>query len=106
MHFSGGAAMAYLGLAGWNFCIQKVTLQKGLAPHWHTLVYLVGILGFVALIGIAWEWYEYIFDVIAIEMSAGLQPAQMGLGDTMADLFLDLLGALTVFIFFRNRSDT
>jgi uncharacterized membrane protein AbrB (regulator of aidB expression) len=105
MHFSGGFAIAMLGLATWNATIQKITFQKSLKPIWQQAVYLVGILGIVALVGVAWEWYEYIFDSLMVQYRSDYYPAQMGLGDTMADLALDLLGAALAFTFFRNRSE-
>jgi hypothetical protein len=103
MHFMGGAAIAVLALATWNAVIQKITYQKSLKPFWSSVVYAVGILGIVALVGIAWEWYEFIFDSVMINYSQEFRPAQMSLGDTMADFFFDLLGGLLAFTLFRNR---
>lgn len=104
MHFSGGCAIGCLALAGWNFVFESVTFRKSLHPGWRLLAYALAIIGFVTLIGVAWEWYEFLFDQMAIFASAGLQPAQMGLADTMADLFFDVLGAVLAFTLFRNRA--
>lgn len=105
MHFAGGFAIAYLSLASWSATIQKITFQKSLKPMWPVVIYAVGILGCVALVGVAWEWYEYVFDAAMVRYGEGVYKAQMGLGDTMADLFLDLLGGLLAFVLFRSRSE-
>jgi hypothetical protein len=105
MHFSGGFVIAALGLALWQLAVQKITFQKSTLPVWRILTQLIIVLGFVALVGIAWEWYEFIFDSFTQTVSNTVQPAQMGLGDTMADLFLDLLGAALAFVIWRRPSD-
>jgi len=102
MHFLGGVVIALLALAIWNLCVQKIVFQPGVKPVWQFLVYCVGILGFVALVGVAWEWYEFLFDRLVIELSYNIRPTQMGLGDTMVDLLLDILGGLVTFLLFRN----
>lgn len=94
MHFGGGVAMGVLGLALWDHAIRSITFtQKKL---WlRDVFFAFCIVGFVGLVGIAWEWFEYGFDaVFAVRQDWGL--AQMGLGDTMFDLFMDLAGGLAV----------
>ena len=103
MHFMGGFAIAYLALAAWNASIQKISFQKDLNPRWHIVIYALGILRCVALVGVVWEWYEFVLDTLIVKYGYGERVAQMGLGDTMLDLFLDLLGAFTAFILFRRR---
>lgn len=104
MHFWGGVGIGLLALAIWDATIQKITFQKSLKPVWKMLVYFVGILGVVVLVGVFWEWYEFIFDTIMRMYGTGYAPAQMGIGDTMADLALDTLGGLLAFTLFRNRT--
>ncbi|MEK7183610.1 MAG: hypothetical protein AAB776_03180 [Patescibacteria group bacterium] len=103
MHFLGGVVIALLALAIWNLCIQKITFQPELKSGWRFLVYVVGILGFVAIVGIAWEWYEFLFDNLVKALSYNLPKTQMSIGDTMVDLLLDIAGGLTAFLLFRNR---
>lgn len=78
MHTAGGASMACIALAVWP--------QKSDWRRW------VAMLGFVALIGIFWEWYEFFSDLLVGTFT------QPGLADTMADLFFDLFGATVVFL--------
>ncbi len=103
MHFAGGFAIAMLALASCQASLQKITFQKTLKPIWRGLVPLVGVLGTVALVGVAWEWYEFIFDSLMVQFNVGDYQAQMGLGDTLADLALDLVGAWLAFTIFCNR---
>lgn len=94
MHFAGGLAMAVLGFAMWDSLVRSVTFTNK-NPWLKDGFTAFCILGFVALIGIGWEWFEYGFDAVAaVRLSWGL--AQTSLADTMADLFLDLLGGLAV----------
>lgn len=102
MHFAGGFGIGWLALEIWSASINKIVFQNHV-PAWQRLgVYFFGILGLVTLVGVAWEWYEFIFDSVSVWASLGLRPAQMGLGDTMSDLFLDVLGASVAFVIFRR----
>lgn len=103
MHFAGGFAMAFLGLTLWEMTVQKVQFQKNVSESAKQFFYFLAILGFVATIGIAWEWYEFMFDTYASQVSLEIRPAQMGLSDTMGDFFFDLLGAAVAFVLFRRR---
>ncbi len=105
MHFLGGLAVATLALGAWHSVIKKINYKQHLSPVWQTSIYAIGILGSVALIGIAWEWYEFIFDRLMFTYNADFSPAQTSLGDTLADLFLDLLGGLLAFGIFHNQSE-
>ena len=57
------------------------------------LVRLIVGLGFAALIGVAWEWFEFALDFL--NRGKLLQPS---LTDTMQDLLNDLLGAGFIYI--------
>ena len=103
MHFAGGFAMGFLALALWNHAVQNVSFQKNLHPALKVLFHYLAIVGCVALVGIAWEWYEFLFDYYASQVSVVFRPLQMGIGDTMADFFFDLLGGSVAFLIFRNR---
>ncbi|HRH32522.1 MAG TPA: hypothetical protein PLK06_04325 [bacterium] len=104
MHFSGGFAIGMLALAFRDALIDSVVFKNSIPVFWQSVVHLMGIVGVVAIVGIAWEWYEFLFDSWVTAMSLGLRPAQMGLGDTMADLFLDLLGAGVAFFVLRKHT--
>lgn len=103
MHFLGGVAIGLLALAIWDTCIDHIVFNKQVKPFLQLLVYVVGIVGVVAIVGVLWEVYEFIFDTWASAASLDFRPAQMGLGDTMADLCLDLFGGLTAFVLGRRR---
>src|SRR3989344_3552806 len=61
-HIMGGMAIGYLAVTAWQTGLgyQKGTLSSIPSP----IVFLT-LLGFVALIGIAWEWHEFIIDAFA-----------------------------------------
>jgi hypothetical protein len=105
MHFFGGYAMALLALALYGRLGERVEIkprshaQSGLAT---SLLQLIFVAGFVMIIGVAWEWYEFIFDQFATSMVAKYGVAQMGLPDTMDDLFNDCVGSLTAWVLWRK----
>lgn len=63
------------------------------------------VLGWTALLGVIWEFYELIYDETVMFFGLKLQSAQLGNFDTMKDLFDDLLGGLFLAIFMRLRYD-
>ncbi len=91
-HTGGGLAMGLVAIAGIKLLIDRITFQRQVPVFVQVLFSLFLVLGFVALVGIAWEWYEFIFDVYASRVSVQFRPLQMGLMDTMGDLFCDLAG--------------
>lgn len=100
MHYGGGLAMGVLALAIWDSAIKKVTFKMESA--WAERVFMaLCVLGFVALVGIAWEWFEFGFDLY-FQTKLGWGLAQTSLGDTMADFFFDLLGSATVLLLRRK----
>lgn len=105
MHFGGGFAMALLALAIWQAGIQKITFQKSVNPYGKLFIYAVWIIGFVGLIGIAWEWHEYLLDELAMAVTSDHTLVQSSIGDTMADFFFDLMGGLLAFVLFRERGE-
>jgi hypothetical protein len=66
------------------------------------LLIIIGCLGFVALMGVLWEFFEFLCDVF-IAAKGYLEVSQRGVGDTMADLFFDLLGGLVFISVFKKR---
>ncbi|MFZ2682156.1 MAG: hypothetical protein WAZ14_03630 [Patescibacteria group bacterium] len=104
MHIAGGAIIGVMALGLWEIAIKKVTLNRNVNPRWQVVIYWLGIIGCTALVGIAWEWYEFAADNTAVVASHRELIAQMGVGDTLADLFFDLLGATLSFLIWRQRS--
>lgn len=92
MHFLGGVAIAWLAYAAWGmglgFYEQRVMDSIPL------LIKAIAIIGFVSFIGIAWEWHEFLLDAIHASERISFIPMQPGLGDTMKDLLMDILGGV------------
>ena len=57
---------------------------------------ILHIFAFVFIIGIAWELYEYINDVVNYRDWRGIL-------DTVKDLFDDILGSFLAYIIFKNK---
>lgn len=106
MHFFGGYAMAILALALWNWIGERVEIRSRVsdAPLARLLLEGIFVVGFAMIIGVAWEWYEFLFDQFATTIVQKFGAAQPGLADTMDDLFNDTIGAVTAWVFWRHRS--
>ncbi len=95
MHFAGGVAMALLAFAIFDHQIKGVTFKS--KQTWvKRLFYFFVVVGFVMLIGVAWEWHEFISDQLLAPFFHWTIPAQPSVADTMKDLFDDFLGAVCV----------
>lgn len=98
MHFLGGLAMGAIALASFDQLVKTAFGHPANSTNLaSTVIKFIFILGFVALVGIGWEWLEFIVDqaVSAKNLNFGL--AQPGLKDTMLDFYFDLLGAFVIF---------
>ncbi len=82
LHFLGGVVAALFGAI--YFKNQLENLNKFAA--------LVFILGFAALIGVLWEFFEWGVDAF---LKAKINQATVS--DTLGDLAIDLMGGLAVF---------
>lgn len=65
------------------------------SPRW--LSFLL-TLSFVAFVGVLWEFFEFFYDVFISPTRGFFYVAQMGVADTIKDLFFDLLGGLIVWV--------
>lgn len=115
MHFLGGFAMGVLGLALVGFLQAQATVGFVSSRYAELLGRFWLVIGFVAIIGIAWEWHEFLFGVVfhvdswseIVELLTGSAgpvystPAQPSVGDTMADFFFDLLGGVVAFLAYQ-----
>jgi hypothetical protein len=101
MHFSGGVAIAMMGYAAWDMGLGLY--DKKVMDSIPVLIKVLAVIGFVSFIGVAWEWHEFFLDQIHSAQMLAFSPMQPSVGDTMKDLFLDILGgtlfaaAMTVF---------
>jgi len=97
MHFLGGfwvALTATALISNFQFPISNEILKQKF------LSLFIVILSFVALVGVLWEFFEFGYDVFIF--SKGYSGAlQQGVGDTMSDLFFDLLGGLAFLVIYK-----
>jgi hypothetical protein len=86
MHFLGGVSVGLMGVG-----ILFLYGEKNPKSSIPLFIKVIFVLGVVALVGIAWEWYEYLLDhVVFTRELIGL--SQPSIADTLLDLFFDLLG--------------
>lgn len=96
MHALGGLAMGFVACTLWTFLhSQKEETIKDI------LLQMIFVLGFVALIGIGWEWTEGLADAFVFSHVSSA-PAQLGLTDTMLDLYFDLFGGFVAWLIVRT----
>lgn len=95
MHALGGLAMGFLACTLWSWLnVQGANIWKAYAAQ------LIFVLGFVAIIGIGWEWTEGLVDVVALP---DMGMTQLGLADTMLDLYFDLFGGFVAWALVNVR---
>jgi hypothetical protein len=88
-HFLGGVVITYF----YRVAIRRSQKLVGDIPSLIQVLFAFTCTGTTTIF---WEFYEYIFDFFfATQMVRGLE-------DTVIDLFLGLLGALAVSLFYRR----
>lgn len=96
MHLMGGFAMGMLGLAIHHQVAKKHHNAK--SPWWYHAGF---VLGFAMLVGVAWEFHEYVMDQ-TVNAWFHIPPSQPSLGDTMKDLLDDLIGAMAAYFIWKD----
>jgi hypothetical protein len=96
MHTLGGIAMGFLGTVVWEWLRsgREIKSKKEL------VLQLGFVLGCVALVGIGWEWTEALVDAVLLPR-LGFADAQLGLIDTMLDLYFDIFGGFCAWLLLR-----
>lgn len=94
MHFAGGA---WVASAVYYFFFLRDGGYKLSAPLLPGILFVVGA---AMIVGVCWEFFEYGMDVIAEKYLDGRAINQMGIKDTMGDLFLDMAGAFMAAIYY------
>jgi hypothetical protein len=89
MHFLGGFWLAMV-------CVYLNRRLNVNTPQF--IATAISILGFVALIGVLWEFWEFICDFLILHKQV-LQP---GAADTIKDLFFDLVGGTAFILIFKR----
>ncbi len=97
MHALGGFAMGLLGLAIHHSVASKHHTRH--SPWWYHYTFVIG---FAMLVGIAWEFHEYILDQ-TVNVWYNWPMNQLSLADTMKDFFMDWLGASVAFFFLHRQ---
>ena len=98
MHFLGGFVVALFFI--WFFFYSNYIEKQ----NWHWYVLLIIISGSTLLIGVGWEFFEFLIDTL-LSKKIGANLAQLTLADTMLDLLMDIFGSLfaSIMFLFRNR---
>lgn len=77
-------------------------LKIGFNGRWvKFLTDAIMVLAFVALVGVFWEFFEFVSDFFVESKRSGL--FQMGAADTLSDLFFDLLGGAALFVIYKIK---
>ncbi|MFH1956719.1 MAG: hypothetical protein ABIJ28_03675 [Patescibacteria group bacterium] len=101
MHFLGGIWLALIAI--WLFYFSGKMNVSGISFGWQ-IFFLVGV---AALGGVLWEFFEFGFDNLFLhnfeEFKILPGCAQLGVADTMSDLFFDLLGGLIGGLIFLKK---
>jgi len=102
LHLSGGFLIG-LFVLWYLFNHSNFIAEKEKLPLY---IIIVAVISFTALIGVLWEFYEFILDKITGYKSYSVAVIKANLADTMSDLFFDLIGAAAsnVFLKFRKKN--
>ncbi|OGZ54783.1 MAG: hypothetical protein A3H64_02555 [Candidatus Ryanbacteria bacterium RIFCSPLOWO2_02_FULL_45_11c] len=92
LHVLGGA---WVALVFFYFQRRHMLIFSTL-PFLFSIILVAGV---VMLVGVMWEWFEFGFDYIFVPEHAEWR-AQLGLIDTMGDLFTDLVGGVLVGLYY------
>lgn len=95
-HFWGGGIVA-MSMIWWTFYYEKVSVSAKNLPKFYSVII---ILGFTALVGIFWEFYELIVNIIITKNNYTFLFQQNGLLDTLKDMFVDLAGGMAAVAYF------
>lgn len=103
MHFLGGfwVAMVYFMLRNQFQEVRPPEIDhQYFGGRTSQILMIVSCLSFVALIGVLWEFFEFLYDVfISSRGYSGFM--QLGAADMIGDLFFDLLGASIFLIIYK-----
>ena len=94
LHITFGAAVAFLWL--W-------ALETKFSQHSKTF-FLLSTLGFVLGVAVLWEVFEFLFSIIFTEQAFNLKIYSPTVGESLGDIFSNLLGGLLVLAFLREKT--
>lgn len=92
-HMSGGFLVAYFVLV-----LYKTFWSKGIAKIKPKNLLFIFIIAITTLVGVFWEFYEYLIDYF---LAADYQ---ITIGDTLMDLFMDIVGSILFCLLYFAKS--
>jgi putative membrane protein len=92
MHGLGGLWVALIAL--WLYCFSRFS-RKSLGVSRHSLFAIA--VGSTVLIGVGWEIFEYVSNLTFV------LPFENYIGDTLADLAMDLAGSFLAYIHYVQK---
>lgn len=101
MHFLGGFWVAALFF--WLFS-KKLSQEYKKILGGNFLILLILCLGFVSLVCVLWEFYEFSYDHYIFSKNS-LLLAQGDVTDTMTDLLMDLIGGFVVVLLYKIKRE-
>ena len=101
LHFLGGFWVGLFAL-WFLFNFARTPLNAELFPAY---ILILALLSFTALMGVFWEFFEFILDKITGYKSYSAIILQKNLEDTLSDLLFDLLGAFASGIFLKFKKE-
>ncbi len=105
MHFFGGFAITLLAMAVYGWLAKRIAIKTKKHPQsaLSTMLFkAIFVIGFVMIVSVAWELYEFLSDQFLTDVVEKYGAAQMGITDTMNDFVNDFLGAVVAFIAFNS----
>jgi len=96
LHFLGGLWLASVAI--W-FIYFAGKIKAEFIPAFSAII---AIVSFAVFGGVLWEFYEFSFDILFAK-NGQMAFAQLGLADTMSDLFFDMIGGLTIAVVFLRK---
>jgi hypothetical protein len=96
LHLTGGACVAF---AAAMIIVYAIKIKKLPPLPWY--FFILSVLGVVIIVGVVWEFYEFLADVFYPVVLR--QPSN---ADTMKDLANDLNGGLILVLLLKRRFDS
>lgn len=101
MHFFGGFLIAMLFI--WLNLRFKILNDFLISRLPNYLITVLITLSFVSLIGVLWEFQEFLYDIFISSKNSNII-LQLSAADTIKDLFFDLLGGMVFLLIYFIKS--
>ena len=101
MHFFGGFLVAMFFI--WLNLKFKILSDSQITKLPNYLIIVLITLSFVSLIGVLWEFQEFLYDIFISSKSSNMI-LQLSAADTIKDLFFDLFGGMVFLLVYSIKS--